>query len=278
MTPALSVPLMALDDLMQGKPLCQRSGSWPRVRAAHLKEHPTCEACGTTKDMEVHHVWPVSWPGGIEMELDERNLQSLCRTHHFWVGHLGSWKARNPIARRDAEVMLEKIKSRPYPPEKAMAMANDTITIDWPPRKNSAAILTNLGRTLVKLGCWLHGYTAELKQTATADVFAGPPPEAYADPVAMNSWLSELFRKLSGNAKIADEVKAHTVYCWQQIQFPPGSQGKANVLASGGKTDGSVGIEWIRSDGTVAASLSLSRDGVFTANLPSTTPPEPPTP
>lgn len=76
----------------------KRSPSWPTVRAAHLKEHPTCWACGNDRDLEVHHVLPFHlFP---HLELDPHNLLTLCETigHncHLNVGHLGSWRRYNP--------------------------------------------------------------------------------------------------------------------------------------------------------------------------------------
>lgn len=125
----LAVPLMVLDDWRQGKPLCQRSGAWPRVRAEHLAAHPTCAACGTKEALEVHHVWPVSWPDGETMELDPLNLLTMCHRDHLYIGHLGDWKARNPTVRRDAEAWLEKTKTRPYPPERILPMETPQQTI-----------------------------------------------------------------------------------------------------------------------------------------------------
>lgn len=96
-----------------------RSSRWPAVRAAHLKANPTCAACGAREKLEVHHLYPVGWPHGADFELEPGNLLTLCEraTHncHFWVGHLGDWKSRNPHARLDASQLLTRIKNRPYP-------------------------------------------------------------------------------------------------------------------------------------------------------------------
>jgi 5-methylcytosine-specific restriction endonuclease McrA len=46
---------------------------WAKARAAHLRTHPACEACGTTVDLEVDHVTPRSMSGG---------LMTLCTPHH----------------------------------------------------------------------------------------------------------------------------------------------------------------------------------------------------
>lgn len=110
------VALMLAADLLAGKPWCLRSPGWPKARAAHLKLYPRCAVCDGRKDLEVHHVVPVSWPGGKELELASSNLLTLCGPHHLWHGHLGSWFSRNPDVREDAAAWLAKIQSRPKPP------------------------------------------------------------------------------------------------------------------------------------------------------------------
>ena len=94
----------------------ERSPHWSAVRAAYLKKNPSCAACGCDDAVEVHHVHPVSWPGGKDLELDESNLMTLCRVHHLWVGHLGSFFSKNDDARADAAAFLAKVRARPLPP------------------------------------------------------------------------------------------------------------------------------------------------------------------
>lgn len=97
------------------KPQHRRSSHWPAVRNAFLNDHPTCAVCGTTKDLEVHHVRPVHlYP---ERELDPNNLITLCehpaRNHHLLFGHLLSFSAFNPHVRDDAALWQQKISNRP---------------------------------------------------------------------------------------------------------------------------------------------------------------------
>jgi len=88
----------------------RRSAGWPRVRREHLKEHPTCAACGNTKSLEVHHKIPFHI--APELELDKHNLITLCEDGpagmncHCLVGHRGSWREANPNVERDAEYIL----------------------------------------------------------------------------------------------------------------------------------------------------------------------------
>jgi hypothetical protein len=77
-----------------------RSGKWSEVRRDFLKLHPACEACGITTDLNCHHIKPFNqFP---ELELDPKNLITLCRKHHFEVGHLGNWRTANATVREDA--------------------------------------------------------------------------------------------------------------------------------------------------------------------------------
>jgi 5-methylcytosine-specific restriction enzyme A len=101
-------------------PVEGRSGHWPKVRAEHLEREPACAACGTQDHVQVHHVLPVSWPGGLYHECDAANLVTLCASPghncHLWIGHLGDFKSRNTMVRADAAAMLAKVKGRQYPP------------------------------------------------------------------------------------------------------------------------------------------------------------------
>lgn len=89
-----------------------RSPEWPRVRAAYIKEHPECAACGYKgKENQVHHVSPFHLGAvnerGETLELDPKNLITLCgpghRNHHLDIGHGGTYTCRNPNVREDAE-------------------------------------------------------------------------------------------------------------------------------------------------------------------------------
>jgi 5-methylcytosine-specific restriction endonuclease McrA len=89
-----------------------RSSKWPKVRDQFVAVHPQCEACGSVSDLNVHHVKPfASHP---ELELDTNNLITLCRVHHFRVGHdpdgpwnpqQPSWSKANPRVREDCKAI-----------------------------------------------------------------------------------------------------------------------------------------------------------------------------
>ncbi len=93
--------------------LTVRSGKWRTVRRTHLEKNPACAACGTTKQLIVHHCKPVYL--NPERELDFENLITLCEKNncHFAFGHFYNWNSFNENVREDAANWLLKIKNRP---------------------------------------------------------------------------------------------------------------------------------------------------------------------
>ena len=97
--------LEAIDGMTYEGP---RSGKWVEVRFDFVRKHPRCEACGSMANLNVHHVIP--FHERPDLELDEGNLITLCREHHFRIGHdpdgkgprKPSWLESNPNVRRDA--------------------------------------------------------------------------------------------------------------------------------------------------------------------------------
>jgi 5-methylcytosine-specific restriction endonuclease McrA len=89
-----------------------RSYRWSEVRKQHLKEHPSCYACGKDKKLEVHHKVPVHI--SPELELDPSNLVTLCADPcHLLFGHLMNFKSYNKSVVEDCSVYLNKVKNRP---------------------------------------------------------------------------------------------------------------------------------------------------------------------
>lgn len=87
----------------------ERSGKWTTVRNRFVEDHPVCEACGGDDDLNVHHIMP--FHESPELELEASNLITLCRDHHFDIGHdpdgpegprTPNWKLSNPHVRSDA--------------------------------------------------------------------------------------------------------------------------------------------------------------------------------
>ena len=88
-----------------------RSSKWSSVRNEFVSRNPFCAACGSRKDLNVHHVKP--FHSNPELELDMKNLITLCREHHFRIGHdpdgpwkpkTPSWKESNPMVRKHSQM------------------------------------------------------------------------------------------------------------------------------------------------------------------------------
>lgn len=90
-----------------------RSSKWSEVRKKHLSNQSFCQACGSNKKLEVHHIEPVHI--NPERELDESNLITLCSNNcHLLFGHLMSYKSWNINVTQDCSNHLNKIKNRPH--------------------------------------------------------------------------------------------------------------------------------------------------------------------
>ena len=89
-----------------------RSSKWTEVRKQHLKEHPSCIACGRDRKLEVHHKTPVHI--SPELELDPSNLVTLCADPcHLIFGHLMNFKSYNRLVVEDCAVYLKRVTDRP---------------------------------------------------------------------------------------------------------------------------------------------------------------------
>ena len=70
-----------------------------KAKREYRKTHQCCEMCSSKRDLvsgrkcDVHHRVPVHI--APELATHQSNLITFCRTHHFWIGHGGSWKTYN---------------------------------------------------------------------------------------------------------------------------------------------------------------------------------------
>ena len=87
----------------------KRSRLWKAIVKGHLKREPVCAACdpeqkpplwrrllGLGPKRLVHHIIPFHVAviiGRPELELDSRNLITLCETHHLLIGHFGNYES-----------------------------------------------------------------------------------------------------------------------------------------------------------------------------------------
>lgn len=85
-----------------------RSTKWPAAQKKHLQMEPACAACGTSGNLNVHHILPFHFCillGRPELELDQRNLITLCEgetNHHLLLGHLDDWQSYHRNVKTDA--------------------------------------------------------------------------------------------------------------------------------------------------------------------------------
>lgn len=76
-----------------------------KAKRAHKKRRPLCEVCQKGprllgKAVEVHHITPVHLAPA--QAADPENLVTLCRLHHWLIGHAGNWRKHNPTVENDA--------------------------------------------------------------------------------------------------------------------------------------------------------------------------------
>jgi hypothetical protein len=88
-----------------------RSPFWRQVRNDFVNAHPACEICGSTKDLEVHHIKPFHLRP--DLELDPSNIITLCKSKkwgldcHFTFGHAGNYYWENKSLLADIKVVKE---------------------------------------------------------------------------------------------------------------------------------------------------------------------------
>ena len=89
-----------------------RSPKWNGIRSKHIERQPYCQACGSRKKLEVHHIEPYHIKP--ERELEPTNLITLCKTCHLVFGHLMDYKSWNINVVEDCSQYYSKLKKRPY--------------------------------------------------------------------------------------------------------------------------------------------------------------------
>ena len=94
-----------------------RSKDWSKVRKAFLLSNDICAACKSPKNLEVHHIKPFAeYPA---LELDLKNLITLCERCHFTLGHLSNYRLFNPYIYTDSLLYRNRVasalrKSKPF--------------------------------------------------------------------------------------------------------------------------------------------------------------------
>jgi hypothetical protein len=86
----------------------ERSGKWRTVRDKYIKENPLCYACGSKNELQCHHIVPFSIDKSLELNI--KNLVTLCTNCHFVFGHLHNYKNFNPEVIRDCQEHYKRVK------------------------------------------------------------------------------------------------------------------------------------------------------------------------
>ena len=64
--------------LCNGEKTTGRGSQWKRIRGEVISEFPFCAKCGTTKNLQVHHITPFR----LTRDNSKENLVPLCAKHH----------------------------------------------------------------------------------------------------------------------------------------------------------------------------------------------------
>lgn len=98
-----------------------KSDHWQELRRKKLTLSPACELCGTTENLNVHHL-----KYGNLYDIKPRQLMTLCRDDHFWVHDL--LRARVILRRHKGSTLrrliLKKYELAKYAPESLPILPN----------------------------------------------------------------------------------------------------------------------------------------------------------
>lgn len=81
-----------------------------KAKKKHISGNPECAVCGLTnsftgRENDVHHKEPVHV--NPERACDPDNLVTMCRPHHWLVGHFKNWKKWNKNIDQTVYVLRE---------------------------------------------------------------------------------------------------------------------------------------------------------------------------
>lgn len=87
-----------------------RGSQWKSIRTAFIKKMPFCVLCGTTDNLEVHHIIPFR----VTQDNSEFNLVTLCSSHHKRVEHQTNLLLNEKIEPEQMRFVIKNILSEHY--------------------------------------------------------------------------------------------------------------------------------------------------------------------
>lgn len=84
-----------------------RGSQWKKIRNTHVKRQPFCVMCGTTKNLEVHHIIPFR----ITHDNSYDNLVTLCSSHHKMVEYQTSGLLNEGVDPKQMSMVIKSILS-----------------------------------------------------------------------------------------------------------------------------------------------------------------------
>ena len=94
--------------LCNGDKITGRGSQWKKIRDEVVSAFPFCAVCGTTKNLQVHHITPYR----ITQDNGKENLVPLCVKHHKWVEMMFVETERFGFSRNTETVWKNMIRSR----------------------------------------------------------------------------------------------------------------------------------------------------------------------
>lgn len=90
----------------------KRSPKWRALQKSFLIKNNECAACGSKKQLQVHHILPFDdYP---ELELQENNLITLCMSEkdcHLLIAHGGNFRRYCPNVKKYVDQLKKKQKT-----------------------------------------------------------------------------------------------------------------------------------------------------------------------
>lgn len=107
---------------------------WKRLSIRLRKLQPWCDHCGTSDDLTVDHIIPVSERPDLEFKVE--NCRILCRPENAARGNRVTPEERAEVERRLLDKRRRRVGANPHPdPQSGRSVAVETVEIGFIPDK-----------------------------------------------------------------------------------------------------------------------------------------------